>query len=128
MEFKSNLLLYLLYYAEACNKFAGPISASLCAGNTAPFEEMLQRWQAVSNTVSDLTSPRFELQTSRSTNERVTARPTGRYPWNYNPGIHLIHGNPCNKTYLFTKVTEHSTINSAEADILQIERGPSQFR
>ena len=28
-KIKSNLSLYLLYYAEACNEFAGPISASL---------------------------------------------------------------------------------------------------
>ena len=28
-QFKSNLLLYTLYYAEACNEFAGPIFASL---------------------------------------------------------------------------------------------------
>ena len=48
-----------MYYAEACNKFAGPISASLRPGNTAPFEEMLQRWQAVGNTVCDLTNPKF---------------------------------------------------------------------
>ena len=48
---KSNLSLYLLYYAEACNEIAGPISASLRPGNTASFEEMAQRWQAVGNTV-----------------------------------------------------------------------------
>ena len=57
---KSNLLLYPLYYAEACNEFAGPISASLHPGNTARFEEKLQRWRAVKNTVFDLTGPRFE--------------------------------------------------------------------
>ena len=28
---------------------------------------MLQRWRAIGNTVSDLTSPRFKIQTSRST-------------------------------------------------------------
>ena len=48
-------------------------------GNTAPFEEMSQRWRAVGNTVFDLTGLRFEPQTSRSRDERVTARPTGRY-------------------------------------------------
>ena len=41
---KSNLLLYLLCHAEACNKFAGPISMSLLLGNTDSFEEMLQQW------------------------------------------------------------------------------------
>ena len=75
---KSNLSLYSLDYAEACNELAGPISASLRPGNTAPFEEMSQRWRAVGNTVSDLTGPRFEPQTSRSRDERVTARPSGR--------------------------------------------------
>ena len=75
---KSNLSLYSLYYAEACNEFAGPISASLRPGNTASFEEMLQRWRAVGNTVSDLTGQRFEPQASRSRDEGVTARPTGR--------------------------------------------------
>ena len=39
---------------------------------------MSQRWRAVGNTVSDLTGPRFKPQTSRSRDERVTARPSGR--------------------------------------------------
>ena len=55
----SNLSLYSLYYAEACNEFAGPISVSLRPGNTTPFEEMSQRWRAVGNTVSNLTGQRF---------------------------------------------------------------------
>ena len=38
-------LLYSLYYAESCNEFAGPISASLRPGNTAPFEEISQQWR-----------------------------------------------------------------------------------
>ena len=46
--------------------------------NTAPFKEMLQRWPAVGNTMSDLTGLRFEPQTSRYGDERVSARPTGR--------------------------------------------------
>ena len=73
---KSNLSLYSLYCAEACNELAGPISASLLPGNIASFEEMLQRWRAVGYTVSDLTGPRFEPQTSQG--ERVSARPTGQ--------------------------------------------------
>ena len=76
-QFKSNRLLHSLYYAEAWNEFAGPISASLRPGDTAPFEEMSQQRQAVGNTVSDLTGPIFKPQTSRSRDERVTARPTG---------------------------------------------------
>ena len=38
--------------------------------------QMLQRWRAVGNTVSDLTGPRFEPLSSRYRDERVSARPT----------------------------------------------------
>ena len=51
---------------------------SLRPGNPAPFEEMLLRWRAVGNIVSDLADPRFELQTSRSRDKRVAAPPTSR--------------------------------------------------
>ena len=51
----------------------------MCPGNTASFEEMLQWWRAVGNAVPDLTGPRFEPQTSRSRDERVTARPTALF-------------------------------------------------
>ena len=68
---RSNLSLYSLYYAEAWNELTGPISASLRPDNTASFEEVLQRRQAIGNTVSDLTGPRFEPQTSRSRDKRV---------------------------------------------------------
>ena len=47
-------------------------------GNTAPFEEMSQPWRAVGNTVSDLTCPRFEPQTSHSRDKHVIARPTNQ--------------------------------------------------
>ena len=47
-------------------------------GNTVPFEKMLQRWRVVDNTVSSLNCPRFEPLTSRSIDEHVTTRPTGR--------------------------------------------------
>ena len=67
----------MLQYAEACSQFMGLISATLRPGNTAPFEEMSQRGQAVGNNVYDLTGLRFEPQTSRSKDERVTASPTG---------------------------------------------------
>ena len=39
---------------------------------------MLQRWLAVGDTVPDLTGLRFEPQTTRSRDKRVTARPTVR--------------------------------------------------
>ena len=71
-NFKSSLSLYSLCSAEACNELAGLISTSLRPGNTAPFEKMTQRYQAVANTVPDFTGPRFEPQTSRSRDERVT--------------------------------------------------------
>ena len=51
---KSNLSVYSLYYAEACNESAEPISASLRQGDTAFFEKMSQRWGAVGKTVSNL--------------------------------------------------------------------------
>ena len=40
---RSNLSLHSLYYTEACNELAGPISTSLLSCNSAPFKEMLQR-------------------------------------------------------------------------------------
>ena len=43
------------------------------ADNTAPFK-MSQQWQAISNTVFNLTSLRFEPSTSRSRDERSTAQ------------------------------------------------------
>ena len=64
-----------MYYAEACNDFARPISALLRPGNTAPFEQMSQRWWTVGNSVSDLTGPKLEPQISCSRDERVTASP-----------------------------------------------------
>ena len=49
LKSKSNLSIYSLYYAEACNELAGPISASLRLGSTASFEEMSQRFARDSN-------------------------------------------------------------------------------
>ena len=57
----SNRSLYLLYYTEACNEFYDiylGVIASACY--TAPFEEILQPWRAVGNTVSNLMGPRLE--------------------------------------------------------------------
>ena len=73
-----NQTLYLLYYTQACNEFAGPISALLRPEKAAPFIEMSQRRRAVGNGVSDLTTLKIERHTSRSRDERVTARTTGR--------------------------------------------------
>ena len=74
---KSNLSLYLLYYAVACNEFAGLISASLRPGNTASLKQMWQRWRAIGNTVFNFSGSRFEPLTSCSRDERVIARTTG---------------------------------------------------
>ena len=47
--FKSNLLVYSLYYAEACNELAGPISAPLAPGHHCSFRRnvtaVASRWQ-----------------------------------------------------------------------------------
>ena len=75
---KSNYSLYLLYYAEACNKFAGHISASLRPDNSAALEEMSQRWRAVGNTVSDLTGQRFEPDPASDTNALPLDRQVGK--------------------------------------------------
>ena len=69
-QIKSFIILAVI--SRSVYELAGPISASLRPGNTAPSKEMSQRWRAVGNTVSDLTGPRFEPQTSRSRDERVT--------------------------------------------------------
>ena len=49
----SNLLLCSLYYAEACNEFAGFFFTPLRPGNTAFFKELSQWWRAFGNTVFD---------------------------------------------------------------------------
>ena len=76
---KSNLLLYLLYCITPKHVTSLQIpSPHHCAqGNTASFEQMSQWWRTVGNTVFNLIGRRFESQTSRSSDERVTAQPTG---------------------------------------------------
>ena len=76
--FISNLLLYPLHYSEACNELALPISVSLLPGNTAPFEKISQRWQAVGNTLFDMTGLRFEPHASRYRDNCAITRPTGQ--------------------------------------------------
>ena len=55
----------------------GPFPRYCSGQHIVSLDEMLQRWRAVGNTVSDLTGPRFKPQTC-SRDECVTARPTGR--------------------------------------------------
>ena len=59
---KSNLLLYSLYYTNACNEFARYDLRVVVPGNTTLFKEMLKRWRAVSSTVSDLTARDLNLR------------------------------------------------------------------
>ena len=73
IQTKPNLSSYLFHYAEACNELAEPILASLRPGNTPPFKEMLDWGRAVGNTVSNLNGLKFELLTSPSRDELVTA-------------------------------------------------------
>ena len=62
-----------MYYAEASNWLAGPISVALRLWA----KELFLRNAAIGNTVSDLTGARFELQISRWRGKHVTAWPTG---------------------------------------------------
>ena len=56
-----------------CNEFVGPSPRHCAWATQLLFKEILQQWRAVGNTVSALTGPRFEPQTSRFRDERVTA-------------------------------------------------------
>ena len=71
---KSEFVLHLLLYAEACNEWADPILVSSRVIDITSKEEMSQRWRAMDNTVPDL----IGLRTSSSCGECVTAQPTGR--------------------------------------------------
>ena len=98
---KLNLSLYLRYYTEACNEFTELISASLRLRNIAPFKDMLQR--SVGNPVSNLIGPRFEPQTSRSRDERVTAQPTGGWFATINSKICISFQEKSTKSSTTTK-------------------------
>ena len=77
---KSNLSLYSLFYTEACNELAGPISSSLLSGNTVTFEEMLQRWRDVGNIAFDLPARDLNLRPSAPETNVLTleSRPSGQ--------------------------------------------------
>ena len=59
VQIKSFIILAVLRRSvqRVCRAHLCVIAA---AGNTAPFEEMSQRWRAVVNALSDLTDPRFK--------------------------------------------------------------------
>ena len=69
---KSSLLLYSLYAPKRVTSLWSPFPRHYSRAIKAPLEETLQPWRAVGSTVSDLISRRFEPQTSRSRDERVT--------------------------------------------------------
>ena len=70
---------------------------------------MSQRWRSIGNTVFDLTGLRFEPQTSRPRDERVTSRPTrkckAKSKIQFEPesdsaiGQHLLESNECARNY-----------------------------
>ena len=80
-QFTANIksLFTLALLRQSVLRVRGAHPRLLRPGNSAPFKEILQRWRVVGNTVSDLTGPRFEPQTSRSRDEHVTALPTGSF-------------------------------------------------
>ena len=59
-------LVYSLYYAEACNEFAGPISASLRLRATQILSKKYRSGGEPLATLCPLNGPRFEPQNSRS--------------------------------------------------------------
>ena len=76
---KSNRSWYSLYYAEACNEFARPISASLRLSNAAPFEEISHRRRAVATL--------YLIWLARDLNLRPPALETGPTPRGYSGAV-----------------------------------------
>ena len=62
----------LVFLAKVRNEFGAGLRVTVHAGNTAPFQEMLQLWPAVGNTESNLTESSFEPRTYHSGDKRVT--------------------------------------------------------
>ena len=62
--------LYSRYYAKARNEWRSP--SSQLAPEQHRFEEMSQQWQAVGDSVSDLTDSGVEPQTSRTNSVYLT--------------------------------------------------------
>ena len=75
-----------LFHYTRCNtpervtSWRGP-SPRHCARATQLLSKKCRNGGEPLATVSDLTGPRFEPQTSRSRDERVTARPIGRFSY-----------------------------------------------
>ena len=77
---KYRIIAYSLYYAEAAadNEFAGPISAALCPGNTALFEEMSQRGKPLATLCS--IRPAVDIKTSDFPFQRRTRYRSTNWP------------------------------------------------
>ena len=74
-EKKFNQIKSLIILAVLRRSVLQVYRAYICvivSANTVPFEDISQRCRAIGNSVSDLTGARFEPQTSRSKDERVT--------------------------------------------------------
>ena len=71
---KLNFSLCSLYYAEACNEFAGP-SPHHCAQATLLLSKKCCSSSELLATMSDLTGPRFDLRLQRRTGYRSTNWP-----------------------------------------------------
>ena len=71
-EIKSFIILAVLRRNEL-RVYRAHLRVIAPAGNTAPFEEMLQGWRTVGNTVFNLTDPRFEPDL-RSNNWLIPSR------------------------------------------------------
>ena len=81
LQIKIKPLLYSPYYAQACNELRGPSSQlSTWATQLRTPEKTSQRWQAVGDSVSDLTSAGIEPQTSRTASNVATTTPNGLFP------------------------------------------------
>ena len=80
MKSKSKFCLYWLYYAEACNEFTGPNSASLRVSNALLLSKKCRSSGEPLATQSDLTGSRLDLPLQRQTRYRSTKWPK----WNCN--------------------------------------------
>ena len=83
-NFKSNQNFYYTrcITPERVTSLRGPTPRYCAQATQLLLKKYYSGGIAVDNTVSDLTGPKFEPQTSRSRDERVGARPTGQFIFN----------------------------------------------
>ena len=83
LKYQINLSLYSLYYAEACNEFAGPIPASLRPRATQlPPKKCRNGGEPLATLCPIQPTLDLKFRSPAPGTERVTARPTGRYDSN----------------------------------------------